>query len=263
MVATHNFPPSLSSEDALTHVLAAHITALLALSTRSLSLPSSTAPSSVFFSITLPDIPVASYARRLVRYAQCSPAAYPGALVILTRLAAADPSLALTAYNLHRLVLTSLMVAAKSLDDHCFSNAHYARVGGISSVAEINRLEITLLHTLNFSVFISRADYADAEQQLLARLPSVPFAVPLAPVLEPQLFTQKGFTQSGSPLYSPEHGSLPLRSLVRVSTDGTAFRAAAAKVMASRKADAGNCCARRVAGRHSQSWHAPVSAELY
>ncbi|RVW25504.1 Cyclin-U1-1 [Vitis vinifera] len=52
------------------------------------------------------------------------------------------------------LLVTSVMVASKMLDDVHYNNAFYARVGGVSN-AELNRLELELLFMLDFGVVVS------------------------------------------------------------------------------------------------------------
>lgn len=131
-------------------------------------------PSSVFFSVTKPDIPVQTYVRRLVKYAQCSPSAFVVALVYMERLAKTDSKLCVSHYNLNRLLITSVCVAAKFLDDRCYSNAHYARVGGISTVAEMNRLEINLVQLMKFKLFVDVSEYSHKEKVLANAALSVP-----------------------------------------------------------------------------------------
>ncbi|KAK8326712.1 hypothetical protein V6Z11_A11G134400 [Gossypium hirsutum] len=48
----------------------------------------------------------------------------------------------------------NVMVAAKFIDDTYFNNAYYARVGGIST-AELNRLEMKFLLSLDFRLQVS------------------------------------------------------------------------------------------------------------
>ncbi|KAI9099134.1 hypothetical protein K1719_024901 [Acacia pycnantha] len=60
----------------------------------------------------------------------------------------------LTLFNVHRLLITTVMVAAKFVDDGCYSNGHYARVGGVST-AEMNRMELELLFSLDFRLFVT------------------------------------------------------------------------------------------------------------
>jgi hypothetical protein len=71
-------------------------------------------------------------------------------------------SLRLTSLNVHRLVLTGVMLSAKFLDDRYFNNAFYAKVGGVST-PELNRLEMEMLTLLDFRLLVTPEDV----QQLL------------------------------------------------------------------------------------------------
>lgn len=129
-------------------------------------MPSWEEPISVFFSVTRPEIETLMYVRRLVRYANCSHSAFICAVVYLYRLETEYPLLALTEFNLHRLFITALMIAAKTLDDRCYSNAHYSRVGGIASVRELNRLELHMLRLLKFQTYVYKEEYVVFIQQM-------------------------------------------------------------------------------------------------
>ncbi|TYI67171.1 hypothetical protein E1A91_D09G279600v1 [Gossypium mustelinum] len=59
------------------------------------------------------------------------------------------PSLPLDSFNVHRLLITSVLVSAKFMDDICYNNAYYAKVGGIST-EEMNILEVDFLFGLGF-----------------------------------------------------------------------------------------------------------------
>ncbi|KAG6722363.1 hypothetical protein I3842_03G155500 [Carya illinoinensis] len=56
--------------------------------------------------------------------------------------------------SVQRLLVTSVMVASKMLDDEHYNNAFFARAGGVSN-AELNRLELELLFLLDFGVTVS------------------------------------------------------------------------------------------------------------
>ncbi|KAI4334085.1 hypothetical protein L6164_018819 [Bauhinia variegata] len=66
------------------------------------------------------------------------------------------PSISIPKYleRIYKLLVTSIMVASKMLDDAHYNNAFYARVGGVSN-AEMNRLELELLFLLDFGVTVS------------------------------------------------------------------------------------------------------------
>ncbi|KAF9135605.1 hypothetical protein BGW39_001931 [Mortierella sp. 14UC] len=54
-------------------------------------------------------------------------------------------------FNIHRLLITSLMIAAKFTSDLFYSNARYAKVGGLA-LQELNQLELEFLFTSKFEL---------------------------------------------------------------------------------------------------------------
>lgn len=57
----------------------------------------------------------------------------------------------LTELNVHRVVITAVLLAAKFFDDAYYNNAYYAKVGGVL-VSEMNSLEVEFLFRINFSL---------------------------------------------------------------------------------------------------------------
>ncbi len=125
------------------------------------SFPSRTEPAAYFFGCAEADIAPSDYVTRLRRYANCSEAAYLHALTLLRRLAQKDERLAITPYNMHRLLITAVMISAKFLDNAWYSASYYAKVGGIATVAEMNQLELAMLKLLDFRVFVTREEIAN------------------------------------------------------------------------------------------------------
>lgn len=82
---------------------------------------------SIFYSVTEPEISISHYLLRIGRYAHVLDEVYGHALDLLKRLAA-KPYLSLNEFNVHRLLTTAVLLAAKWGDIRCYSNAHYARV---------------------------------------------------------------------------------------------------------------------------------------
>ena len=72
---------------------------------------------SVFHGLTRPTISIQNYLERIFKYANCSPSCFVVAYVYLDRFAQRQPSLPLNSFNVHRLLITSVMVAAKFMDD--------------------------------------------------------------------------------------------------------------------------------------------------
>ncbi|XP_021279686.1 cyclin-U4-1 [Herrania umbratica] len=72
---------------------------------------------SVFHGLTRPTISIQNYLDRIYKYANCSPSCFIVAYVYLDRFAQRQTSLPINSFNVHRLLITSVMVAAKFMDD--------------------------------------------------------------------------------------------------------------------------------------------------
>ena len=70
-----------------------------------------------------------AYLERIKKYARCSDSCFVVALIYIDRLIETQ-NVVLTSLNVHRLVITSLMLAAKFFDDLFYNNAFYAKLGG-------------------------------------------------------------------------------------------------------------------------------------
>lgn len=130
----------------------------------------------VFHSSAVPPVGIDRYLARLASTFRCSEATFVAALILADRLLAYDGGrLPLTALNVHRVFLASLVAAVKFNEDRVYSNAHYAKAGGVH-VKEVNRLERVLLSTLDFNLRVTAEEYARTEATLLAllRLPTPP-----------------------------------------------------------------------------------------
>ncbi|KAJ8632003.1 hypothetical protein MRB53_025339 [Persea americana] len=109
---------------------------------------------SVFHGLTRPTISIQSYLERIFKYANCSPSCYVVAYIYLDRFTQRQPSLPINSFNVHRLIITSVMVAAKFMDDIYYNNAYYAKVGGIN-IVEMNFLEVDFLFGLSFHLNVT------------------------------------------------------------------------------------------------------------
>ncbi|CAN7008028.1 hypothetical protein IGI04_010824 [Brassica rapa subsp. trilocularis] len=109
---------------------------------------------SVFHGLSRPSITIQSYLERIYKYADCSSSCFVVAYVYLDRFTHRQPSLPINSFNVHRLLITSVMIAAKFLDDLYYNNAYYAKVGGIST-KEMNLLELDFLFGLGFDLNVT------------------------------------------------------------------------------------------------------------
>ncbi|KAJ7566238.1 hypothetical protein O6H91_02G093500 [Diphasiastrum complanatum] len=122
----------------------------------------------VFHGLRAPSISIGKYLERIFKYANCSPSCFVVAYAYINRFICQKPGISITYLNVHRLLITSVMVAAKFLDDAYYNNAYYAKVGGVTT-EEMNCLELEFLFRLNFrlqvtvDVFESYCTYLERE----------------------------------------------------------------------------------------------------
>ncbi|KAI0558700.1 Cyclin [Gracilaria domingensis] len=186
-------------------------------------LPLYSEPESVFFSVVKPEIPTREYMKRLVTYTHCSPSAFILMLVYLDRVAQNNKKLVVTPYNMHRLLITALTLACKNLDDQCFANAHYAKVGGIPTVREMNRLELQFLKYLKYVLFVNRDEHERKIRQLCADEPNSPTSI------HGQPFPPPGPTKMGAGVDRRHnsairpYGGVPMKMKAESEADGNRY----------------------------------------
>jgi len=122
-----------------------------------------------FHSSRVPNISVADYFARMSQYFQCSDSCLILGPLLIDRLVKMHPEFELCKMSIHRLLATSVMVAAKYHDDVYYSNNYYAKVAGIP-VKEMNRLEAGFLRKIGWRLQVSPEDF---ETYLHTVFPSV------------------------------------------------------------------------------------------
>ncbi|KAI9269886.1 cyclin-domain-containing protein [Sporodiniella umbellata] len=120
-----------------------------------------------FHARTIPTISIYEYFMRILKYCPCANECFIALLVYFDRMtqesSSQRPSLHVDSYNIHRLIITGLMISSKLYSDIFFTNTRYAKVGGLP-VAELNALEIEFLYMNEYNVFIPidvLQEYAD------------------------------------------------------------------------------------------------------
>lgn len=107
----------------------------------------------IFHGLRAPSLSIQQYVDRIFKYSSCSPSCFVIAHIYVDRFIQRT-NLRLTSLNVHRLLITSVMVAAKFMDDAFFNNAYYARVGGVAT-SELNELEMKFLFGVDFQLHVS------------------------------------------------------------------------------------------------------------
>lgn len=148
-----------------------------------------------FHALKAPGIGIHQYLERIQKYASCSNECFILALIYIDRLIQRNNFL-LTEFNVHRVVITAILLGAKFFDDAYYNNAYYAKVGGVL-VSEMNGLEVDFLFRINFSLHVTPELFHKYREELLShsgsnedahKNPNSPIVQPLppAPVIQMQ-----------------------------------------------------------------------------
>ncbi|CAK9309991.1 unnamed protein product [Citrullus colocynthis] len=107
----------------------------------------------MFHGLRAPTLSIRCYIDRIFKYFGCSPSCFVIANIYVDRFLKCT-EIQLTSLNVHRLLITSIMLAAKFIDDSFFNNAYYAKVGGVIT-AELNKLEMKFLFSIDFRLQVN------------------------------------------------------------------------------------------------------------
>ncbi|KAK6162565.1 hypothetical protein DH2020_002406 [Rehmannia glutinosa] len=101
-----------------------------------------------------PDMTIQSYLERIFRYTRAGPSVYVVAYVYIDRFCQFYPEFRIGARNVHRLLITTILVASKYVEDMNYRNSYFARVGGLTTY-EMNKLEFEFLFLMKFKMHVN------------------------------------------------------------------------------------------------------------
>ena len=101
-------------------------------------------------------VPLRTYIQRIVKLARTEPSCIILAGSFLGRLAAFGDGVTISDNNVRRLTFVAVMLASKFLHDIPYTNKFWARISGTYSLAEVNQMELDMLHLLDFDLNMSR-----------------------------------------------------------------------------------------------------------
>ncbi|KAI8076668.1 cyclin-domain-containing protein [Gilbertella persicaria] len=135
-----------------------------------------------FHSRAIPNITVYSYLVRIHKFAPFTNEALLSVLIYFDRISKLDQGFTINSLNIHRLLITSILVASKFTSDVFYANSRYAKVGGLSLV-ELNQLELEFLFLIDFELYVELQDLQAYANQLLSHAISIySYKITLPPV---------------------------------------------------------------------------------
>lgn len=118
-----------------------------------------------YYSKNLPTISLYDYCIRLKRYSKCLNESFIIAYYYLLKIKETTDMI-INNHNLFRLLLVSLLLAIKYLEDIHINNDFYAKISGIS-LQELNLLEVSFIKLLNFNLNIPMDHFMETEYFIL------------------------------------------------------------------------------------------------
>lgn len=122
-----------------------------------------------FHAVRPPQLSIHAYLQRIADYFVCSDECLVIGLVYIDRLMKLQPQFVVSPLSIHRLLATSMMVAAKFFDDSFFINSYYARVAGVRA-PELNDLEVQFLQFLDWRLFVPPEEFEIYRGHVLSAL---------------------------------------------------------------------------------------------
>ena len=123
-------------------------------------------PLKSFYSKNIPLISIKDYLEHLYKYSKFNSSTIILILIYIDRICNINKC-KLSYYNIHKLILGSMMVAIKYNEDEYYSSKFYAKIGGVT-LAEIINLEYTFLSLINFNLFVSEELFHKYNDYLLS-----------------------------------------------------------------------------------------------
>ncbi|KAK9238453.1 cyclin-domain-containing protein [Lipomyces kononenkoae] len=122
-----------------------------------------------FHSRAPPLISHADYLHRLTRFCSLEKSTLLSMVFYIDLLCGAYSSFTINSLTVHRFLITAATVASKGLCDSFCTNAHYARVGGVS-LTELNLLEVEFLVRVGWRVVPAVKTLDEYYKRMVARM---------------------------------------------------------------------------------------------
>lgn len=116
--------------------------------------------------LAAPGTSVHAFLEHIMNSGLCSKECFIMSLVYGERILQRRPDFTISRNNVHRFVLTSVLVGSKILDDFYCRNMYYAMAAGLEK-AELNALELTLCDWLNFDLNVQPEEFAVYRDSLI------------------------------------------------------------------------------------------------
>ena len=119
-----------------------------------------------FISKKIPSISIENYLGRLVIHTKMEISTLILILIYIDKICK-NNKFRLNYFNIHKLIVTSMLISIKYNEDDFFSNSFYAKVGGVS-ITELNHLEYEFLSLIDFDLYVDDDLYSKYSNYILS-----------------------------------------------------------------------------------------------
>lgn len=113
---------------------------------------------SPFNSNAVPSMPIPDFLRRVHKYTRFSSECLVLAIIYVDRYNLSQPAFTLSHRNIHKLMLTAILLAAKYQDDFYYDNKAFEFAGGVNAL-HLLQLELELFEKLDFRLFVAEDEF--------------------------------------------------------------------------------------------------------
>lgn len=119
---------------------------------------------SIFNNESIPRITIKNYLLRIIKYCKINKSTMLMCLVYIDRI---PSDFIITMYNIHKILLASLLIACKNNEDKIHTNFYFSRVGGIN-LFEMNLIEIDFLVLIDYNMFVEADTYKEYDNHFFS-----------------------------------------------------------------------------------------------
>ena len=119
-----------------------------------------------FISKKIPSISIEKYLERLISHTKMEISTLILILIYIDKICK-NNKFRLNYFNIHKLIVTSMLISIKYNEDDFFSNSFYAKVGGVS-ITELNHLEYEFLSLIDFELYVDEDLFSKYSNYILS-----------------------------------------------------------------------------------------------
>ena len=119
-----------------------------------------------FYSMNIPIITIKAYLEQLYKYTKINTSTIILMLIYIDRICNINKC-KINYYNIHKLILGSLVIASKYNEDVYYTHKYYAKIGGVTQ-AEIFILEYNFISIINFRLYVTEKLFCKYKEFLLS-----------------------------------------------------------------------------------------------